>query len=118
PTPTLPPFDATTFWDTFPLPDDHEIEPAVEGIDLAFSTAWDEGQIFSFHKDWLESRGWVPQPAADSSAQRVWRYQDTLLTIEIRSLNERGRLVVWVQIAQPVGTKDYRPDAFSLPVEE
>lgn len=35
----LPPFDVTTFWDAFPLPDDHEIEQVVEGIDLAFSTA-------------------------------------------------------------------------------
>ena len=118
PTPTLPPFDATSFWEALPLPDDAEIEPVAEGVDLAFSTAWVEGQIFTFYEDWLQTRGWQPQPADEPPTRRIWRYGETELLIEIYILNERGRLVVWVQIPPPAGTKDSLPDALSPPVEE
>ncbi len=103
PAATPEPFDEVAFWEKFPLPDDAEIAPVVEGFDLGFATGLTEPQVFDFYAAWLREEGWrqqAPTEAMVTLPHEVWRKGEAELRIEIEGLDERGRTVVWVQVAK------------------
>jgi hypothetical protein len=118
-------FDQDDFWTSFPLPQDADIVPAVEGIDLAYTTRLVEPQVFDFYSDWLESQGWdqqAPTEAMVTLPNQRWRKDVAELHIEIPGQDTTGRTEVWVQLAflttdappKPVGkARDELPAAAS-----
>lgn len=97
------PFDETAFWEAFPLPDDADLVPVVEGIDLGFATGLTESQVLDFYADWLRNRGWqqqTPTEGMSDLSHQVWRKGEAELRIEFQGMDERGRLVVWLQAVQ------------------
>lgn len=95
------PLDEVAFWDVFPLPEDAEIMPVVEGVDLGFATALPEPQVFDFYAAWLRDQGWQQQAPAEAQVtppRQTWRRGDAELVIEIPGLDDAGRTLVWVQM--------------------
>jgi hypothetical protein len=95
------PLDELAFWDIFPLPEDAEIGPVVEGIDLGFSTALTEPQVFDYYAAWLTDQGWhqqAPTEAQDRPPSQTWRKDGAELLIEVQGLDDAGRTVIWVQM--------------------
>lgn len=95
------PLDEAAFWDAFPLPDDAEVVPVVEGYDLGFATALSEPQVFDYYAAWLRQQGWqqqAPTEAMQTLPHQVWRKDGAELLIEIQGLDEQGRTVVWAKL--------------------
>lgn len=93
------PLDELAFWDIFPLPEDAEIAPVVEGIDLGFSTDLTEPELFDYYAAWLSDQGWhqqAPTEARDRPARQTWRKDGAELVIEVQGLDDAGRTVAWV----------------------
>jgi len=97
-------FDELAFWERLPRPDDAEIVPVVEGVDLGFATGMIEPEVFDFYAAWLTDQGWrqqAPTEAMVTLPHQVWRKDAAELLIEIRGLDEQGRTVVWLQVEEP-----------------
>ncbi len=101
PTPTPTAFDEATFWKSFPLPEDAELVPVVEGFDIGFATGMIEPELFDFYAAWLEEQGWsqqAPTEAMITLPHQRWRKDGVELLIELQPLDEQGRTVVWIQV--------------------
>jgi hypothetical protein len=99
------PLDEAAFWDVFPVPEDAEAVPVVEGIDVGFNTTMPEPDLFEAYAAWLRDEGWqeqAPTQAMETLPQQTWRKDGAELVIEIQGLDEEGRTVVWVQLT-PLG---------------
>jgi hypothetical protein len=94
------PMDEAAFWEIFPLPDDAELVPVVEGFDYGFVTAMTEPELFDAYAAWLREQGWqqqAPTEAMVTLPHQVWRKDGAEFLIEIQGLDEQGRTIVWVQ---------------------
>lgn len=101
PTPTPTAFDEATFWKSFPLPEDAELVPVVEGFDIGFATGMIEPELFDFYARWLREQGWsqqAPTEAMITLPHQRWRKDGVELLIELQPLDEQGRTVVWIQV--------------------
>jgi len=86
PAPTTTPFDESAFWESFPLPEDAELAPVAEGIDLGFTTQIVEPELFDFYAAWLRERGWAQQAPAEAvitMPRQRWRRDEMELLIEL-----------------------------------
>ena len=95
--------DETTFWERLPRPEDAEILPAAEGIDLGFATGMIEPELFDFYAAWLSEQGWkwqAPVEAMVMLPHQVWRKDGAELLIEIRRLDGQERTIVWIQLEE------------------
>jgi hypothetical protein len=95
------PLDETVFWDAFPLPDDAEIVPVVEGFDLGFATAMVEPEVFDAYAAWLREQSWqqqAPTEAMITLPHQSWRKDGAELLIEIQGLDDQGRTIVWLRL--------------------
>jgi len=95
------PFDETAFGETFPLPEDADLVPVVEGFDLGFTTDLIEPEVFDFYAARLRDQGWqqqAPTEALVTLPHQIWRNDGTELLIEIEGLDEQSRTIVWVQV--------------------
>ena len=95
------PLDKVAFWDAFPLPDDAEIVPVVEGYDLGFATTMIEPQLFDLYAAWLRDQGWqqqAPTEAMQGRPHQRWRKDGAELLIELQGLDDQGRTVAWLQL--------------------
>ena len=100
-TPTPAAFDEAAFWESFPLPEDAELVPVVEGFDIGFATGMIEPELFDFYAAWLEEQGWsqqAPTEAMITLPHQRWRKDGVELLIELQPLDEQGRTVVWIQL--------------------
>jgi hypothetical protein len=91
------------FWKRLPLPNDAEIVPVVEDVDLGFATGMAEPEVFDFYAGWLSERGWrqqAPTEAMVTLPHQVWRRNEVELFIEIRGLDEENRTVVWLRLEE------------------
>lgn len=95
------PIDETAFWETFPLPNDAEIVPVVEGYDYGFATTMTEPEVFDAYAAWLLEQGWqqqAPTEAMVTLPHQTWRKDGAEFLIEIQGLDEQSRTVVWVNL--------------------
>ncbi len=95
------PVDKAAFWDAFPLPDDAEAVPVVEGFDIGFATSMPEPEVFDTYAAWFSEQGWqqqAPTEAMKTLPHQVWRKDGAELLIEIQGLDEQGHTIVWVQL--------------------
>jgi hypothetical protein len=93
----------TTFWERLPRPEDAEILPVAEGIDLGFATGMIEPELFDFYAAWLSEQGWkwqAPVEAMVMLPHQVWRKDGAELLIEIRRLDGQERTIVWIQLEE------------------
>jgi hypothetical protein len=95
------PLDEAAFWEAFPVPEDAEAMPVVEGVDLGFTTTMLEPDLFEAYAAWLTDQGWqqqAPTEAMETLPHQTWRKDEAELVIEIEGLDEDGRTIVWVQL--------------------
>lgn len=86
------------FWDAFPIPDDAEGVEVAEGVDIGFATAMDEYQLFDYYRAWLRGQGWELVAAQGASGfLQDWAKEGATLHLELNSIDEQGRPVIWVQ---------------------
>jgi len=86
------------FWDAFPLPDDAEGVEVVEGVDIGFATAMAEHQLFAYYGAWLRGQGWELVAAQGASGLiQDWAKEGARLHLELQSIDDQGRAVIWVQ---------------------
>jgi hypothetical protein len=86
-----------------PRPDDSEGVEVGAGFDLGFATGMIEPEVFDFYATWLREQGWqqqAPTEAMVTLPHQTWRKDETELLIEIRGLDELGRVVVWLQVEE------------------
>lgn len=90
------------FWDVFPLPDDAELLPATEGIDLAFASELPQRRILDLYGAWLRQQGWTRQSPSQAPEEtlsyEVWHKESWELVIEGQGLDEAGRTVIAVSL--------------------
>ena len=97
-------FIEDNFWAALPLPDDADLVPVVEGVDLAFATALSEPEIFDAYAEWLTEQGWqqqAPTQAQISAPGQRWQKDVAEFSIEIPGQDAEGRALVWLQISYP-----------------
>lgn len=98
------PLDETTFWEAFPLPEDAEMVPVVEGVDMAFATNLPAQRVLDLYGAWLRQQGWERQPPPEGVSSpypfQVWRKENFDFLIEIQGPDEAGRAVAVIQLQQ------------------
>jgi len=85
-----------------PRPDDADPVPVSQGFDWGFTTRLIEPELFDFYTESLEDGGWrrqAPTEAVVAPPHQVWRKNQYRLLIEIHGVDERGRTIVWLQVA-------------------
>ena len=95
------PLDEAAFWEAFPVPEDSEPVPVVEGFDLGFATVMIEPELFEAYGAWLRDQGWqqqAPTEAMETLPHQTWRKDGAELLLEIQGADEEGRTIVWVQL--------------------
>jgi hypothetical protein len=95
------PLEEAAFWEAFPVPEDAEAVPVVEGVDMGFATTMQEPDLFDAYAAWLRDQGWqqqAPTDAMETLPHQTWRKDGAELVIEIEGLDEEGRTIVWVQL--------------------
>lgn len=100
PVPEAAPLEEEAFWQAFPLPDDAEFLPVVEGVDAGFSTTFlPPSRILDFYGAWLRLQGWERVPTTEQAPypHRQWQKEGAQLLIEIQGQDEAGRTIVLAQ---------------------
>lgn len=95
------PLTEPAFWDAFPMPEDAESVPVVEGYDLGYATIMSEPQLFDTYAGWLRDQGWeqqAPTEAMQTLPHQVWRKEGFELLLEVQGLDEQGRTILWAQM--------------------